>query len=190
MANFRDPNAFVVLKQGELDYFCGLYCLAMLLRNFDPKYQGDNWPQIGSWIRKFPASPTKGFPKNKLLALCSQAQPLRRLRLEEIEDQDLSRYQYGIAMIALACDSSSGKAKGAKRSTGQKTALWTHYVVFFQHDGVIYIADPSPTQAFKVTIRDSHFDDAWHTRSDDPAWASKEQAKFWSRPGWAIGRPM
>src|SRR3569832_2080828 len=89
------PDTFKVIKQGELDYFCGLYCLAMLLKNFKKEE-----PDIGHWIEWYPESPTNGFPTEKLVELCQRKTKLRGLGLEPIKSQSVTGYEYGIAMIA------------------------------------------------------------------------------------------
>ncbi len=168
------PETFKVIKQGELDYFCGLYCLAMLLKNF----KNEEEVEIGPWIEAYPKSPTDGFPTKKLIELCERPElpELKVLGLKLIESHSLTGYEYGIAMIAT--------------TFSESRELNTHYVVFFDYKGRKYIADPHPKSYRKAVLLDkSGFNEDWNIEKKDPRWANG-QRKFWPGPRWAIGKPL
>lgn len=164
------PKRFKVIKQGELDCFCGLYCLAMLLWNF----AGDESPQLGRWVDWHRHSGMRGFSTRKLTELCRGDRKLRTLGMDRVTDGDLARYEYGIAMIATAFAGSD------KRHT--------HYVVFFHCRGRIYIADPHPERSRKAQLLEkTSFLEDWNIEKKS-AQLAYGQDRYWPGPGWAIGR--
>lgn len=163
------PESFEMSKQRATDYRCGYHSLKMLLQNFET----ENPPSLR--VVSGEVSRTWGILTKRLEELCCAGQMLECLGLQLVEGQDLTLYQYGIAMVAFL----------------EKAELWTHYVVFFAHDGEVYIADPHPDRPPKPTKLDKEkFTESWMTKKDDPRWATKptEQAEYWPRPGWALGR--
>lgn len=168
------PKRFVVYKQGALDYLCGFYCLAMLRKNFGgegPDYHPER--DFHLWLSKHHLPVTKGIGAEELDTFCQKRVELRGLGLRHVEG-DLTGYEYGIAMVAL---SEEGK-------------LWTHYVVFFNHDGEVYIADPHPYSPSTATKCRGKFTRSWMVKKGDPRWANKKQKSCWPRPGWALGSPL